>query len=116
MKDFIIIVIIAAVVALSLYSTVKHFRGEGGCCGGGGYRIKKKRLKNICRKKVFSVDGMHCERCKGRVEEVINDLPGVSASVNMKKGTLTVFYAEDVPDEVIIARIEKAGYQAKLPE
>ena len=35
MGDYVIIGILIAIVALALRSTVKHFKGEGGCCGGG---------------------------------------------------------------------------------
>ena len=54
---------------------------------------------------------MHCEHCKARVEEVVNDIQGVSGSVNLKKGILTVSYAEDVDDELIKSKIERVGYK-----
>ena len=34
----------------------------------------------------------------------------VAGRVNLKTGELTVFYAEDVPDALIKANLEKAGY------
>lgn len=110
MVDFIIISIIAVVAVISVISSIKHFKGEGGCCGGGGYKPKRKKLANIKYQKTFKVDGMHCEHCKNRVEEIVNDIKGVAGRVNLKKGELTVSYAEDVGDEVIKTRIEKAGY------
>ena len=54
---------------------------------------------------------MHCDHCKNRVEEVVNDIKGVAGKVDLKKGELTVSYAEDVSDEIIVARIAKAGYE-----
>ena len=54
---------------------------------------------------------MHCDHCKNRVEEVVNDIKGVAGKVDLKKGELTVSYAEDVSDEIIVARITKAGYE-----
>ena len=60
--------------------------------------------------KTFKVEGMHCDHCKNRVEEVIGDMKGLAGKVNLKKGELTVSYAEDVADEQIKARIERAGY------
>ncbi|MBQ7299076.1 MAG: heavy-metal-associated domain-containing protein [Clostridia bacterium] len=47
---------------------------------------------------------------KKRVEEVVNDMAGIAGKVDLKKGELTVSYAEEVDDERIIVRIEKAGY------
>lgn len=114
MENYIIIGIIAVIVAVGVYYTVKHFKGEGGCCGGSSFKPKKKKLKNIKYTKTFTVSGMHCEHCRGRVEEVVNDIKGVAGSVNLKKNELTVSYAENVENEVIIAKIERAGYEASV--
>lgn len=114
MDTFIIIGIIVLIAAIAVFYTVKHFKGEGGCCGGGSFKPKRKKLKNVKYTKTFRVDGMHCDHCKGRVEEVVNDIKGVAGRVNLKKGELTVSYAEDVADEIIIAKIERAGYSASV--
>ena len=114
MDTFIIIGIILLIAAIAVTYTVKHFKGESGCCGGGSFKPKKKTLKNVKYTKTFRVDGMHCEHCKGRVEEVVNDIKGVAGRVNLKKNELTVSYAEDVADEMIIAKIERAGYKASV--
>lgn len=70
----------------------------------------KKKLANVLYQKTFRVDGMHCDHCKNRVEEVINDMKGLAGKVHLKKGELTVSYAEEVFDEMIAARLEKVGY------
>ena len=111
MENYIIIAIIAVAIGFGINSAVKHFKGQGGCCGGGSYKPKKKKLKNVLYQKTFKVEGMHCDHCKNRVEEVVNDIKGVAGKVNLKKGELCVSYAEEVTDEVIKARIEKAGYK-----
>lgn len=110
MENYIIIAVIAVAIGFRIYSAVKHFKGQGGCCGGGSYKPKKKKLKNVLYQKTFKVEGMHCDHCKNRVEEVIGDMKGLAGKVNLKKGELTVSYAEDVADEQIKARIERAGY------
>lgn len=115
MTDIIIIVIIAAAAVFGLRSTLKHFKGQGGCCGGGDYKPKRKKLKNVKYQKTFQVEGMHCQHCKNRVEEVVNDVPGIAGVVNLKKRELTVSYAEDVEDAVIRDRIARAGYKLAEP-
>lgn len=111
MENIIIIGIIAVVVLIGVVNTVNHFKGQGGCCGGGGsYKPRKKKLPSALYQKTFRVEGMHCEHCKNRVEEVVNGIQGVAGKVNLKKGEVTVSYAEDVSDDVIKARIERAGY------
>ena len=112
MENIIIIAVIVIAAAVGIWSTMRHFRNRGGCCGSGGYTPKRKKLKNILYTKTFHVEGMHCAHCKGRVEEVVNDIKGVTGKVELKKGELTVSYAEEVEDALIIARIGRAGYTA----
>lgn len=111
MENYIIIAIIAAMVFLGIRSSIKHFKGQGGCCGGGSYRPKRKRLKGVLYQKTFQIEGMHCEHCKNRVEEAVNEIPGAAGRVNLKKAELKVSYAEEMDDERIIKNIEKAGYR-----
>ncbi|MBQ8407440.1 MAG: heavy-metal-associated domain-containing protein [Clostridia bacterium] len=113
MENYIIIGIIAVIVVIGVLYTVKHFKGEGGCCGGGSYKPKRKKLSGVKYTKIFKVGGMHCEHCKRRVEEAVNDIKGVAGRVDLKKGELTVFYAEDVSDEIVKAKLERAGYTAE---
>ena len=110
MTDIIVIVIIAIAAGFGVHSTMKHFKGQSGCCGGSTYKPKKKKLTNVLYKKIFYVDGMHCENCQNRVQEAVNDIAGIAGIVNLKKGIVTVSYAESVEDETIKAKIERAGY------
>ena len=101
-ENIILLVLVVVVVAIGLWSTVRHFRGKGGgCCGGGDYKP---------RKKTFQVEGMHCEHCKVRVEEAVNDIKGAAGKVDLKKGLLTVSYAESLDDEQVKQKVERAGY------
>lgn len=116
MKDYVIIVILIVAVLFGIKYAVSHFKGKGGCCGSGECKPRKKKLKKVISQKVFKVEGMSCEHCSNRVTEVINDIPHVLGKVDLKKGVATVFYEEEVPDELIISRIEKAGYKAEKAE
>jgi len=114
MTDGIIIAILVVALFFGIRATVKHFARKGGCCGSADNKPKKKKLSKVLYQKNFKVEGMHCEHCKARVEEVVNDIQGVSGSVNLKKGILTVSYAEDVDDELIKSKIERVGYKVVL--
>lgn len=114
MENAILILILVVIVLLTLRPALKHFRGQGGgCCGGGDYKPRQKKLSHVRYTKTFHVEGMHCDHCKNRVEEAIGDLPGVAARVDLKAGTVTVSYAQDVPDEAIAARVKRFGYTLK---
>ena len=110
MENYIIIGIIIVIAFFALRTIVKR-KGRKGCCGSGSdYKPRKKKLKNVITTKVFTVDGMHCEKCANRVTEVVNDIPGVAGVVDLKKGIVTVSYEQEVADEQIKARIERVGY------
>ena len=111
MTDGIIIAILVVALFFGIRATVKHFARKSGCCGSADYKPKKKKISKVLYQKNFKVEGMHCEHCKARVEEVVNDIQGVSGSVDLKNGTLTVSYAEDVDDELIKSKIERVGYK-----
>ena len=110
MTDLIIFLILVVVLIIGARATVKHFKGEGSCCGGGTYKPRKKKLDNVVAKKTFSVEGMTCQHCENRVHEAINAIQGASAQVSHKKGTAVVSMSEPIEDGVIKAAIEKAGY------
>ncbi len=110
MENYIVIGIIL-LIALAAVGTLIKRSGRKGCCASGSdYTPRKKKLENVIASKVFAVEGMHCEKCANRVTEVVNDIPGVAGVVNLKRGIVTVSYAQPVPDEQIKARIERAGY------
>ena len=112
MADVIIIVILVILIIIGISSTIKHFKGEGGCCGGGSsVKVKRKKLKQVEKERTVTIEGMTCEHCKARVESRLNELDGVSAKVNLKRKTAVVSIEKDVEDEVIKKAIEDAGYE-----
>ena len=111
-------IIIAAILAMILFAAfsgaIKHFKGEGGCCGGGGSSVKEpdKELDGpVIKTKVFKVEGMHCESCVNRVKRAINRIDGVSAKVNLRKKEAVVSYDREVDDSSFTKDIEALGYK-----
>lgn len=113
MENFIILGVIAVLMIIGLRSTKKHFKGEGGCCGGGSKPVPKqdKKLQNVISQKIVSIEGMTCDHCKNWVEKSINDIEGAAAKVNLKKKEAVVSLDREVRDDIIRAAIEKAGYK-----
>ena len=58
--------------------------------------------------KTMKSEGMMCAHCSGRVEKALNDLPGVTATVDLAAGTASV--NGDVTDEVLTKAVTDAGY------
>lgn len=110
MINFVIIVILIILLYFCIRASAKHFRGEGGCCGGGTYKAKEKKLSSVACQKIVTVEGMSCQHCVNRVMEAVNSIDGASARVKLKKGLVIVSMESPVDDERIREAIEKAGY------
>lgn len=111
MENIIIIVVLVVAILIGIRSSIKHFKGEGGCCGGSNTPVKKKKLKKVTATKTVVIEGMSCENCKNRVEQRINEIDGAAAKVNLKKKRAIISLEKDVSDEQIRTVIEKAGYE-----
>lgn len=64
---------------------------------------------------VLEIGGMTCASCAGRIERKLNNLDGVTATVNFATEKATVDVAGEVTPEQLIDAIETAGYTAQLP-
>ena len=64
----------------------------------------------------LSIEGMTCASCVTSIEGQLNNLDGVSASVNYATEKARVEYdAQTVAPEQLIGAVEAAGYTARLP-
>ena len=64
----------------------------------------------------LSIGGMTCASCAARVEKKLNKLDNVTATVNFATEKARVEFGEHVTPEQLVAAVEAAGYQARLPE
>ena len=60
-------------------------------------------------KKILKIEGMSCAHCSARVEQALNALDGVTASVELKKKRAIV--VGDASDDVLVKAVEDAGYK-----
>ena len=75
------------------------------------------RLEGGIVKIRFTVKGMTCAACSARVEKVSSAVSGVTrADVNLLKGSMLVEAENDSVIPLIVAAVEKAGYQASAGE
>lgn len=64
------------------------------------------------KEETYTITGMSCAACSSAVERVTGKIEGVdSSSVNLATGKMTISYDTDrVTPELIIAKVEKAGF------
>ncbi len=111
-SNIIAIVILILVLALAVRGSIKHFKGEGGCCGGSSeVSVPDKKLNSpVIGKRSFNVEGMHCENCKNRIKRAINSIDGASCKVNLKKGRVDIEFDREIDDDVFINAIEALDF------
>jgi Cu+-exporting ATPase len=84
-----------------------------------GKQTKKRELSGVgsdSEKQQIELDiwGMTCAACVGRVQRVLERVPGVAnAQVNLATESATVFASADIPVSTLVSAVDKSGYGAK---
>lgn len=62
--------------------------------------------------KTIYIEGMHCEGCRKRVENVLSTIPEVKkVSVSLEEKTLTL--SREIPLRLLQEKIESLGFQLR---
>ncbi len=111
MINIIIAILFIAAIVGAVYGSYVHFKGNGSCCGGGSSSVAlEKHLDGeIVYKKNVRIQGMVCDNCKAHVQNALNEINGLSATVNLKKATAKVDAIREVSDDEIRDAVSKAG-------
>ena len=62
--------------------------------------------------KIMKIEGMACGHCSARVENALNAIDGVSATVDLEAKTASITLTKPVDDQVLIKAVTDAGYEA----
>ena len=107
--------LLAAVLILALLRVRKRARSGGGCCGDRPETVQKTAVKDRNKSHypyelTLQIGGMTCENCARRVENALNSLDGVWATVRIDSHTahLRLKSAPDV--EQLREAVRQAGY------
>ena len=116
MVNAIIILILIVVLIFAVKSSIKHFKGEGACCGGGSGTVKRPKPKKkkldgpVTGHYTIEISGMHCQNCVNNVTRAINAIDGATAKVSLRKHSAEVSCDRDVDKEELKRAVEEAGY------
>ena len=117
MSDVIIILILIVILGFAVKSSIKHFKGEGACCGGGSGAVKGKKpgKKKLDGPAVghctIRISGMHCQNCVNSVTRALNSLDGVSAKVSLRDNSAEVSFDRSVEEDRLRRAVEDAGFE-----
>lgn len=65
-------------------------------------------------KTIINIEGMHCEGCKNRIENVLNNHEEIiSAKVDLQKKNAIIEY-NNLNEKNLIEIIENLGFKAKI--
>ena len=114
MSTLVIVLILIVIVVFGIKSYCKKL--SSGCCGASsGPSEKKMKVKDRDKshypyREILSIDGMVCGNCSTRVENALNRLEGVWATVDLAKGQADV-RTKTLPDEPALKQaVRNAGY------
>ena len=110
--------VIGVILAVICIFSVKKYRKKltSGCCGAGGEGTVKKRRVSDRNKahypytKILKIDGMSCGNCANRVENALNALDGVWASVDLGSQEALVRMKQPMDPELLKNAVRKQGY------
>jgi Cu+-exporting ATPase len=60
--------------------------------------------------KKMIIEGMACAHCSARVENVLGEIDGVSAIVNLEEKCANITLSKDISDDALIKAVTDAGY------
>ncbi len=113
MGTAVVILILIIVCILGIKSYAKKL--ASGCCGSGGEKVKKKKVEDKKEahypyRMQMKIDGMVCGNCATRVENSLNALEGVWASVDLGRQTATVRMKQKIEEKTLKDAVRDAGY------
>ena len=115
MGTTIVIFVLAIIVLCAILSIRKRIKYGSACCGTrdaapAKIRVRDKNKSHYPYTYTLIVDGMHCSNCARRVENALNSIDGVWASVKLENNTVLVRSKNPVKWEDFSTVISKAGY------
>ena len=107
--------ILAAIVGLAVYGTVKRARHGSSCCGEREAAPKKVKVSDRKASDYhyfyeLRVDGMHCSNCARRVENAFNSTEGLWATADVGEKTVKLRSKMALNESVCWKTVSDAGY------
>lgn len=118
MINLIIVLIVVIVVYIGVKRYTNNLKGGGCGCGCGGSSVKPQKVEVEDKEashypytKKLKIDGMTCEHCKLRIENLLNgQKEGVWAEVDLANGTALVRMKKELTEERLREIITYGGY------
>jgi copper chaperone CopZ len=111
----IITILLAGVIGLAVFGTVKRIRFGSSCCGEkdpmpARIPVKDKNKKHYPYTYRLKVDGMHCSGCVRKLENAFHKEEGMWVSVNLEKKEALLRSVEETEQRKAGRIVADAGF------
>ena len=115
MGTIIVILVLAIIVVCAILSIRKRIKYGSACCGShdaapAKIRVHDKNKAHYPYAYTLTVDGMHCSNCARRVENALNSMDGIWATVNLEKKNVQVLSKNPMEKNQLSKAVSDAGY------
>ena len=110
-----ILILIAFLICYAVFRSVRRLKNGNTCCGERPEDIKRINVKdkNKAHYPFFakaSITGMTCSNCAIKVENALNGLDGVWATVRVETQMAVVRAKQPIKESLVRDAIHRAGY------
>lgn len=111
------VIICLILILIGIYSIKSYSKKlSHGCCGGESEPVKSirpsdKNKKHYSYCKKVEINGMTCQNCKKRIENIFNQKENYYMDIHLNKNTGFLYTKELVSDTEIKNTIQSLGYQ-----
>ena len=115
MRTIIVILILSLIIITLILSIRKRIKNGSSCCGTHEappekIKVKDKNKTHYPYKYSLTVDGMYCSNCALRVENTLNSIEGVWATVNLQNKSVIVLSKKSLDENFFSRKVAEAGY------
>ena len=111
----IICAVLAAVIGVAVYSTVKRIKYGSSCCGGkdpmpAKVKVKDKNKSHYPYTYTLKIDGMHCSGCVRKLENAFHSEEGLWVSVSLEKKEALLRSKTELERKTVGKIVSSAGF------
>lgn len=115
MGTIVVILVLVIIVICAILSIRKRIKYGSSCCGGhdpapSKVKVRDKNKSHYPYTYTLKIDGMHCSNCARHVENALNLLDGVWATVNLENKSCLVRAKNPLNKDDISKIIAEEGY------
>ena len=108
-------VLIALLLCYAVFRSLRRFRKGSACCGDRAENVRRQGVKDRNRNHYpflseARIAGMTCSNCAVRVENALNGLDGIWATVRLESRRAVIRGKHPIEESLIRETVLRAGY------